>query len=277
MKKVTKAVFPVAGLGTRFLPATKAIPKEMLPIIDRPLIEYAVEEAVNAGISEIIFITSHTKRAIEDHFDQNFELEEKLLSAGKKEYLEKINRDIFSNIKFTYVRQKTQKGLGDAILHSEHLIQEEAFAIILADDLIINNPSCISQLMEIYEENECSVIGLNEVPENETEKYGVISIDEPSSINNSFILKDIIEKPKSNAPSNLAVVGRYVLSSKIFKYLKNLEPSVGGEVQLTDAIKLMLNEEKVIGYLYEGTKFDCGSRHGYVNAIKHLAKEMLDD
>jgi UTP--glucose-1-phosphate uridylyltransferase len=277
MKKVTKAVFPVAGLGTRFLPATKAIPKEMLPIIDRPLIEYAVEEAVNAGINEIIFITSHTKRAIEDHFDQNFELEEKLLKAGKKEYLEKINRDIFSNIKFTYVRQKTQNGLGDAILHAEHLIQEEAFAIILADDLIINNPSCISQLMEIHEENECSVIGVNEVPENETEKYGVISIDESSSATNSFVLKDIIEKPKSNAPSNLAVVGRYVLSSKIFKYLKNLEPSVGGEVQLTDAIKLMLNDEKVMGYLYEGTKFDCGSRNGYVNAIKHLAKEMLDD
>jgi UTP--glucose-1-phosphate uridylyltransferase len=277
MKKVTKAVFPVAGLGTRFLPATKAIPKEMLPIIDKPLIEYAVEEAVNAGISEIIFITSHTKRAIEDHFDQNFELEEKLLNAGKKEYLKKINRDIFSNVKFTYVRQKTQNGLGDAILHAEHLIQEEAFAIILADDLIINNPSCISQLMEIHEENECSVIGVNEVPENETEKYGVISIDESSSATNSFVLKDIIEKPKSNAPSNLAVVGRYVLSSKIFKYLKNLEPSVGGEVQLTDAIKLMLNDEKVMGYLYEGTKFDCGSRNGYVNAIKHLAKEMLDD
>ena len=277
MKKITKAVFPVAGLGTRFLPATKAIPKEMLPIIDRPLIEYAVEEAVNAGINEIIFITSHTKRAIEDHFDQNFELEEKLLISGKKEYLEKINRDIFSNIKFTYVRQKTQNGLGDAILHSEHLIQEEAFAIILADDLIINNPSCISQLMKIHEENECSVIGVNEVPENETEKYGVISIDEPSSTNNSYVLKDIVEKPQSNAPSNLAVVGRYVLSSKIFKYLKNLEPSVGGEVQLTDAIKLLLNDEKVIGYLYEGTKFDCGSRNGYVNAIKHLAKEMLDD
>ena len=277
MKKVTKAVFPVAGLGTRFLPATKAIPKEMLPIIDKPLIEYAVEEAVNAGINEIIFITSHTKRAIEDHFDQNFELEEKLLNAGKKEYLEKINIDIFSNVKFTYVRQKTQNGLGDAILHAEHLIQAEAFAIILADDLIINNPSCISQLMEIHEENECSVIGVNEVPENETEKYGVISIYESSSATNSFVLKDIIEKPKSNAPSNLAVVGRYVLSSKIFKYLKNLEPSVGGEVQLTDAIKLMLNDEKVMGYLYEGTKFDCGSRNGYVNAIKHLAKEMLDD
>ena len=277
MKKITKAVFPVAGLGTRFLPATKAIPKEMLPIIDKPLIEYAVEEAVNAGITEIIFITSHTKRAIEDHFDQNFELEEKLQNAGKDGFLEKINRDIFKDIKFTYVRQKTQSGLGDAILHSEHLIQEEAFAIVLADDLIINNPSCISQLISSYDEHKCSIIGVNEVPENEIEKYGVISIDESSSTKTSFFLKDIVEKPKINPPSNLAVVGRYVLSSNIFKYLKNLKPSVGGEVQLTDAIKLMLNDEKVVGHLYEGKKFDCGSRHGYVNAIKHLAKELFDD
>ena len=277
MKKITKAVFPVAGLGTRFLPATKAIPKEMLPIIDKPLIEYAVEEAVNAGITEIIFITSHTKRAIEDHFDQNFELEEKLQNAGKDNFLEKINRDIFKDIKFTYVRQKTQNGLGDAVLHSEHLIQEEAFAIVLADDLIINNPSCISQLISSYDEHKCSIIGLNEVPQNEIEKYGVISIDESSSTKNSFFLNDIVEKPKTNPPSNLAVVGRYVLSSNIFKYLKNLKPSVGGEVQLTDAIKLMLNDEKVVGHLYEGKKFDCGSRHGYVNAIKHLAKELFDD
>ena len=277
MKKITKAVFPVAGLGTRFLPATKAIPKEMLPIIDKPLIEYAVEEAVNAGITEIIFITSHTKRAIEDHFDQNFELEEKLQNAGKDGFLEKINRDIFKDIKFTYVRQKTQNGLGDAILHSEHLIQEEAFAIVLADDLIINNPSCISQLISSYDEHKCSIIGVNEVPQNEIEKYGVISIDESSSTKTSFFLQDIVEKPKTNPPSNLAVVGRYVLSSNIFKYLKNLKPSVGGEVQLTDAIKLMLNDEKVVGHLYEGKKFDCGSRHGYVNAIKHLAKELFDD
>jgi UTP--glucose-1-phosphate uridylyltransferase len=277
MKKITKAVFPVAGLGTRFLPATKAIPKEMLPIIDKPLIEYAVEEAVNAGITEIIFITSHTKRAIEDHFDQNFELEEKLQNAGKDGFLEKINRDIFKDIKFTYVRQKTQNGLGDAILHSEHLIQEEAFAIVLADDLIINNPSCISQLISSYDEHKCSIIGVNEVPQNEIEKYGVISIDESSSTKTSFFLQDIVEKPKTNPPSNLAVVGRYVLSSNIFKYLKNLKPSVGGEVQLTDAIKLMLNDEKVVGHLYEGKKFDCGSRYGYVNAIKHLAKELFDD
>jgi UTP--glucose-1-phosphate uridylyltransferase len=277
MTKITKAVFPVAGLGTRFLPATKAIPKEMLPIIDKPLIEYAVEEAVNAGIKEIIFITSHTKRAIEDHFDQNFELEEKLRSGGKNDFLKKINRDIFRDIKFTYVRQKTQNGLGDAILHSEHLIKNEAFAIILADDLIINNPSCISQLISSYDEHQCSVIGVNEVPKNETEKYGVISIDESTSTKSPFFLNDIVEKPKNNPPSNLAVVGRYVLSDKIFKYLKNLKPSVGGEVQLTDAIKLMLNDEKVVGHLYEGKKFDCGSRHGYVNAIKHLAKELFDD
>ena len=277
MNKITKAVFPVAGLGTRFLPATKAIPKEMLPIIDKPLIEYAVEEAVNAGITEIIFITSHTKRAIEDHFDQNFELEEKLQNAGKDGFLEKINRDIFKDIKFTYVRQKTQNGLGDAILHSEHLIQEEAFAIVLADDLIINNPSCMSQLISSYDEHKCSIVGVNEVPQNEIEKYGVISIDESSSTKTSFFLQDIVEKPKTNPPSNLAVVGRYVLSSNIFKYLKNLKPSVGGEVQLTDAIKLMLNDEKVVGHLYEGKKFDCGSRHGYVNAIKHLAKELFDD
>jgi len=277
MKTITKAVFPVAGLGTRFLPATKAIPKEMLPIIDKPLIEYAVEEAVNAGITEIIFITSHTKRAIEDHFDQNFELEEKLLNSGKKDFVEKINRDIYKDIKFTYVRQRTQNGLGDAILHAEHLIQEEPFAIILADDLIINKQSCISQLIESYKEHQCSVIGVNEVPENETEKYGVISIDKSTSTNKTYLLKDIVEKPKTNAPSNLAVVGRYVLSSNIFKYLNNLAPSVGGEVQLTDAIRLMLDNEKVLGHIYEGAHFDCGSRHGYVNAIKHLAKDMFDE
>ena len=277
MQKITKAVFPVAGLGTRFLPATKAIPKEMLPIIDKPLIEYAVEEAVLAGITEIIFITSHTKRAIEDHFDQNFELEEKLINSGKKDYLEKINRKIFQDIKFTYVRQKTQRGLGDAILHAEHLIQDEAFAVILADDLILNDPSCTSQLISAFEKNCCSVIGVNEVAQEETSKYGVISGDQVTNENMTFILNDIVEKPQSNPPSNLAVVGRYVLSKSVFGYLQNLAPSVGGEVQLTDAIKLMMQDEKVAAYLYEGQKFDCGSRHGYVNAIKFLANNFLDD
>jgi len=275
MTKITKAVFPVAGLGTRFLPATKAIPKEMLPIIDKPLIEYAVEEAVLAGITEIIFITSHTKRAIEDHFDQNFELEAKLIESGKRDYLEKINRKIFENIKFTYVRQKSQKGLGDAILHARHLIQDEAFAVLLADDLILNDPSCTSQLIDLYAEKHCTVVGLNEVPLNETNKYGVIASDDIGSSERTFLLKDIIEKPESNPSSNLAVVGRYVLSTKIFDYLENLAPSVGGEVQLTDAIKLMLKDEQVYGHLYEGLKFDCGSRHGYAEAITHLAKKIL--
>ena len=276
MKKITKAVFPVAGLGTRFLPATKAIPKEMLPIIDKPLIEYAVEEAVLAGIKEIIFITSHTKRAIEDHFDQNFELEEKLVQSGKDDCLKKINREIFQDIKFTYVRQKSQKGLGDAILHAKHLIHDEAFAVLLADDLILNKVSCTSQLIDAYQKNDCSVIGLNEVSKEDTSKYGVISSDDIGNETQNFVLNDIVEKPQKNPPSNLAVVGRYILSSNIFGYLENLAPSVGGEVQLTDGIKLMLKDEKVTGYLYEGQKFDCGSRHGYVEAIKYLAKDILN-
>ena len=274
MKKITKAVFPVAGLGTRFLPATKAIPKEMLPIIDKPLIEYAVEEAVSAGITEIIFITSHTKRAIEDHFDQNFELEEKLQSSGKHHFLEKINRDIFKDIKFTYVRQKTQNGLGDAILHSEHLIQEEAFAIILADDLIINNPSCISQLISSYEDYQCSVIGVNEVPRSETEKYGVISIDKSTSTNKTFSLKDIVEKPKTNAPSNLAVLGRYILPAKVLDLLAKTKPGVGDEIQLTDALDEMLKIDKLNALETDAKIYDCGNKLGFLKA--NLAVAMRD-
>ncbi|MDC1330966.1 sugar phosphate nucleotidyltransferase, partial [Gammaproteobacteria bacterium] len=175
MNKITKAIFPVAGLGTRFLPATKAIPKEMLPIIDKPLIEYAVEEAVLAGITEIIFITSHTKRSIEDHFNQNYELEKKLVQLGNNDALKKINRDIFQEVTFTYVKQSNQKGLGDAVLQARHLIEEEAFAILLADDLIINNPSATQQLIDIAIENESSVLGLNRVPQKDLGKYGVVA------------------------------------------------------------------------------------------------------
>lgn len=274
MKKITKAVFPVAGLGTRFLPATKAIPKEMLPIIDKPLVEYAVEEAVLAGIEEIIFITSHTKRAIEDHFDQNFELEEKLIRAGKADEIKKINRDIFQNITFTYVRQKTQKGLGDAILHAKHLIQDEHFAVLLADDLVVNSPSVTQQLITAASEKESSVIALNRVPDAQIHKYGVVSSPDINSGKKLFLLDGIVEKPQLNPPSNLAVFGRYVLSSEIFKYLENLDPGVGGEIQLTDAIQLMLQEVDVSGYIYDGRKFDCGSKEGYISAIAHFAKEL---
>ena len=276
MKKITKAVFPVAGLGTRFLPATKAIPKEMLPIIDKPLIEYAVEEAVMAGIEEIIFITSHTKRSIEDHFDRNLELEEKLMKSGKKDAIKKINRNIFQDVTFTYVRQKSQKGLGHAILQAKHLIKDESFAILLADDLIINNPSATQQLINVALETNSSVIGLNKVPKEHISRYGVISSADVSSIGKKlFLLDGIIEKPHSNPPSDMAVFGRYVLSHHIFNYLERIDPGVGGEIQLTDAIKLMLKQHEVNGYLYDGVKFDCGSKEGYVQAIAHLASDFL--
>ena len=276
MNKITKAIFPVAGLGTRFLPATKAIPKEMLPIIDKPLIEYAVEEAVLAGITEIIFITSHTKRSIEDHFNQNYELEKKLVQLGNNDALKKINRDIFQEVTFTYVKQSNQKGLGDAVLQARHLIEEEAFAILLADDLIINNPSATQQLIDIAIENESSVLGLNRVPQKDLGKYGVVASSKALS-DKLFCLEDIVEKPLKNPPSDMAVFGRYILSHNIFKYLENLKPGFGGEIQLTDAIKLMLKDYPVVGYLYDGHKFDCGSKVGYVKAIQHLASQILDD
>ena len=275
MKKITKALFPVAGLGTRFLPATKAIPKEMLPIIDKPLIEYAVEEAVMAGIEEIIFITSHTKRSIKDHFERNIKLEEKLINSNNTDALKKINRKIFQDISFTFVMQNSQKGLGHAILQAKHLIQDEYFAILLADDLIINDPSATQQLINIASENNSSVIGLNKVSKDDLSSYGVVSSKNISQKEKLFLLNDIVEKPQSDPPSDMAVFGRYVLSHQIFHYLENLEPGVAGEIQLTDAIKQMLKDHNVSGYLYDGIKFDCGSKEGYVKAIAHLSTEML--
>tara|TARA_A100001011_G_scaffold225011_1_gene233024 strand:- start:3071 stop:3925 length:855 start_codon:yes stop_codon:yes gene_type:complete len=267
---IKKAVLPVAGFGTRFLPATKAIPKEMLPIIDKPLIEYAVEEAVSAGIEEIIFITSHTKIAIENHFDSNFELEEKLLNSGKDDFIPLINPEKFKNIRFTYVRQKSQRGLGDAIAHASHLINDSAFAVLLADDLIFSEKSCLQQLIDIHKNTSSSVIGINEVPESDVSKYGVIKAAEDSELK----IIDIIEKPDiSDAPSNLAVVGRYILESDIFNYLKRVEEDSSNEIQLTDAIKLMLYDKDVFGCKYIGTKFDCGSKKGFVAATLYKGLE----
>jgi UTP--glucose-1-phosphate uridylyltransferase len=264
MKIIKKAILPVAGFGTRFLPATKAIPKEMLPIIDKPLIEYAVEEAVDAGIEEIIFITSHTKIAIENHFDTNFELEEKLNQNNKHEYIELINPKKFKNIRFTYVRQKSQKGLGDAISHASHLIKDESFAVILADDLIFSDESCLQQLIKIHENTKASVIGVNEVELEDISKYGVI---DPIFEDDKITIKNIIEKPKtSDAPSNLAVVGRYILNNNIFKYLDEIKEDASNEIQLTDAIKLMLEDYQINACKYKGIKFDCGSKKGFVAA-----------
>ena len=268
--KIKKVVIPVAGFGTRFLPATKAIPKEMLPIIDKPLIEYAVDEAVDAGIEEVIFITSHTKIAIENHFDSNFELEEKLLRSNKENFIPLINPEKYKNIRFTYVRQKSMKGLGDAILHASHLINDEPFAIILADDLIISEKSCLQQLMDIHEKTDLSVIGVNKVPDNKVSSYGVIDPSDHDS--GSIQIKDIIEKPTfENAPSNLAVVGRYILSSDIFSYLEKVSEDKSNEIQLTDAIKMMLADEKILACEYAGDKFDCGSKSGYVEATVYMA------
>ena len=269
---------PVAGFGTRFLPATKAIPKEMLPIIDKPLIEYAVEEAVNAGIEEIIFITSHTKVAIENHFDSNFELEDKLSRNNKHEFISLINPEKYKNVRFTYVRQKSQKGLGDAIAHASHLIEDEAFAVLLADDLIFAEESCLQQLINIHENSGLSVVGVNKVLKEDISKYGVInpSVEEDRNI----FVNDIVEKPTiENAPSDLAVVGRYILDSSIFGYLKRVSEDKSNEIQLTDAIKLMLEEKKVLACKYLGKKFDCGSKVGYVEAtlFKALKDESMKD
>jgi len=284
MKIIKKAILPVAGFGTRFLPATKAIPKEMLPIIDKPLIEYAVEEAVDAGIEEIIFITSHTKIAIENHFDTNFELEEKLIQNNKNDFIELINPKKFKNIRFTYVRQKSQKGLGDAISHASHLIKDESFAVILADDLIFSDESCLQQLIKIYENTKASVIGVNEVELEDISKYGVI---DPIFEDDKITIKNIIEKPKtSDAPSNLAVVGRYILNNNIFKYLDEIKEDASNEIQLTDAIKLMLEDYEISACKYKGIKFDCGSKKGFVAAtvfkglndenIKKTIKELIE-
>ena len=270
---IKKAVLPVAGLGTRFLPATKAIPKEMLPIVDTPLVEFAVREAIEAGIQEIIFVTSHTKRSIEDHFDRNFELETKLSDSNKETYLNKVNLKEYEDIKFSFVRQREQKGLGHAISQVSHLIRpDEYFAILLADDLFDGNPGVTSQLIDAFKSHNKSIIAVNEVSDEDTKKYGVISGELISEDLSS--ISEIVEKPQSNPPSNLAVVGRYLLSGAVMEALKNTEPGFGNEIQLTDAISKMLQKDEMLGLKYNAKKFDCGSREGFINANIHFAKKQ---
>lgn len=271
-KTIKKAVLPVAGLGTRFLPATKAIPKEMLPIVDTPLVEFAVREAIEAGIEEIIFVTSHTKRSIEDHFDRNLELESKLSSSNKESYLDKVNLNKYEGIKFSFVRQRDQRGLGDAISQVSHLIRpDEYFAILLADDLFDGNPGVTSQLVDAFKLHGKSIIAVNEVSEEETKKYGVISGELSGNLTS---IEEIVEKPQSNPPSNLAVTGRYLLSGEIMEELKTLEPGFGNEIQLTDAIAIMLQKGEMLGLKYDALKFDCGSKEGFVQANIHFAKKQ---
>ncbi len=265
MKKIKKAVLPVAGLGTRFLPASKAIPKEMLPIIDKPLVQYAVEEAIEIGIEEIIFITSPKKYSIKQHFDFNNEIEEKLIRLGKNDFIEKANPSIFNDIKFKYIDQEEQKGLGHAISLAKDYINDEPFAVLLPDDLFFSKVSCLSQLKTIYEKKQKSVIAVNEIDINNIHKYGVI--DPGDSDNGVIKINDIVEKPTAaNAPSNIAVCGRYILNNTIFKFLDITQTDITNEIQLTDAIRHLLSEEEIYACMYNGEKFDCGSKEGFVEA-----------
>jgi UTP--glucose-1-phosphate uridylyltransferase len=277
-KRIKKAVFPVAGLGSRFLPATKAQPKEMLSVVDKPLIQYAVEEAVAAGITEMVFITGRNKRAIEDHFDTAYELESELEAAGKHELLELVRNVIPKNINCIYIRQPAALGLGHAILCARPVIGDEAFAILLADDLMDveeGKPSVIAKMVELYEHENASMVAVQEVPREATNQYGIVSVT--SYKEGLHRMLGIVEKPSpENAPSTSGVVGRYVLSGKIFSYLEKLGKGSGGEIQLTDGIAQMLLDEPVFAYEFEATRYDCGSKLGYLKASVALGLKHAD-
>ncbi len=271
MTVIRKAVFPVAGLGTRFLPATKANPKEMLPIVDKPLIQYAVEEAIEAGIKEMIFVTSSAKRAIEDHFDKNYEMETELEKKGKKELLQILRDIVPSDVSCIYIRQPEALGLGHAVLCAKPAVGNEPFAVLLADDLIDGQGhGVVKQMAELYSQHQCSILGVQEVPQVETDKYGIVSTAEDDG--EVARITNIIEKPKPvQAPSNLAVVGRYLLTPAIFDHLERTGRGSGGEIQLTDAIANLLEDEKVLAYRFRGTRYDCGSKLGYLKATIQYA------
>ena len=269
MTIIRKAVFPVAGLGSRFLPATKAQPKEMLPIVDKPLIQYAVEEAVAAGITEMIFITGRNKRAIEDHFDKAYELESELESAGKAELLELVRNVIPKHVNCIYIRQSAALGLGHAVLCARPVVGNEPFAVLLADDFMDTEAGVrpvLAQMTSQYEYEKCSILAVQDVPRQNTRQYGIVKASAYRP--NLELVSEIVEKPQPEvAPSTLAVVGRYVLSPKIFDYLENLGTGAGGEIQLTDGIAALMASERVLAYRYEGQRYDCGSKLGYLKAM----------
>jgi UTP--glucose-1-phosphate uridylyltransferase len=267
MKKITKAVFPVAGLGTRFLPVTKASPKEMLPVVDKPLIQYAVEEAAAAGITDMIFITGRNKRAIEDHFDKAYELETELLLRNKQALLEQVQAATPRGINCVYIRQTEALGLGHAVLCAEPVVVDEPFAVLLADDLIDASVPVMKQMVDVAARENASVIGVMNVLPEETASYGIVEADsEPAGARIGRIAR-IVEKPKpGTSTSTLAVVGRYVLSPRIFHHLRTMPPGAGGEIQLTDGIARLLQEERVLAYEFDGRRYDCGSKLGYLEA-----------
>jgi UTP--glucose-1-phosphate uridylyltransferase len=281
VKKIRKAVFPVAGLGTRFLPATKANPKEMLPIVDKPLIQYAAEEAEEAGVTSLVFVTGRNKRSIPDHFDKAYELESELKEAGKTALLEKVQNVLPANVSCIYLRQSEALGLGHAVLCAESVVADEPFAVILADDLIRgdNGVGAIAQMAQVYDRYQCSVILVEEVPADETSKYGIVEVEDDDG--ETATITSIVEKPQpDDAPSNLAVVGRYILTPRIFSLIKKTGQGAGGEIQLTDAIAELLKYEKVRAYRVKGKRYDCGSKLGYLEATVELAlvhKELGED
>ena len=272
---IKKCLFPAAGYGTRFLPATKAVPKEMLPILTKPLMQYGVEEALSAGINNMAIVTGRGKRAIEDHFDNAYELESQLSGTSKESYLKDI-KEIIKKSTFTYVRQKQMLGLGHAILTGEPLIGDEPFAVVLADDLCdCDGDGVISQMIEVYNQYQCSVIAIEEVPMNQTHKYGIIAGNLIDNSNDTYRVTDMVEKPEEqSAPSNMAIIGRYILTPDIFNILKSIKPDKNGEIQITDALLVQAKQSKVIAYKFKGRRFDCGGIEGYIQATNYFAKKQ---
>ena len=270
---IKKCLFPAAGYGTRFLPATKAVPKEMLPILTKPLLQYGVEEALSAGIQNMAIVTGRGKRAIEDHFDNAFELESQLQGTPKAHYLEEI-KDIIKKSTFTYVRQQKMLGLGHAILSGEPLVGDEPFAVILADDLCDpNENNLMSKMIESYKKYKCSIIAIEEVPINQVSRYGIISGNLINNSNDIYQVTSMIEKPEYSE-SNLAIIGRYILTPDIFQILKNIKPGKNGEIQITDALASQAKNDKVIAIKFKGIRFDCGSIKGYLDATNHFAHKL---
>lgn len=272
---IKKCLFPAAGYGTRFLPATKAMPKEMLPIVNKPLIQYGVEEALDAGLKEIALVTGRSKRAIEDHFDHHYELEHQLEGSDKEQYLADVNR-IMEECTFSYTRQRKMLGLGHAILTGETLIGDEAFAVLLADDLCLpeqNDEGVLGQMITLYNQFRCSIVAIEEVPADETHRYGVIK---GSPIRDDiFQISEMVEKPKpEEAPSNLAIIGRYILTPDIFDIIRHTPPGKNGEMQITDALNEQAKSGCVLGYKFRGKRFDCGSVSGFMEATNHCYQEL---
>jgi len=269
MPKLRKAVFPVAGFGSRFLPVTKASPKEMMPVVDKPLIQYAVEEAAAAGITDMIFVTGRHKRAIEDHFDKAYELETELERKGKEALLEQVRSVLPEGVRCIYIRQPEPLGLGHAVLCAQPVVGNDPFAVVLADDLMDSQPGAMSRMAQIFEKEACSLLGVEEVPRDQTESYGIVTVERMQG--DSARIHSIVEKPKpAKAPSNLAVIGRYVLTPRVFELLAAVTPGAGGEIQLTDAISALLAEERVLAVRLPGRRFDCGSKLGYLQAMVEL-------